>query len=222
MRAPFLFSLLFLSATAFAEEPPIDYAPVKKWIARQSDFKGVSADFVQSRALRALKSPLKSEGKLWFKAPNFFRWELGQPAKTVVVSKDDYIYVINVAKKKAERTPVGTVSKNAGAAGFGMMSFPFAKNFADFQKQFETLGLSTEDTTCKLSVMPRDARAKKMLSAIKLDFSTESGHLLAFEIVTKDGSSLRNEFSNVVLNPKIAPGTFDFDLTGYEVVDAKE
>lgn len=221
MRAPLLL-LFMLQSTSLVAAETLDFAPVKKWIARQEDFRAVSADFVQSRALRALRSPLKSEGKLWFKAPDSFRWELGQPAKTVVLRKSDFIYVIQPAKRRAERTPVGVLSKQAGAAGFGMMGFPFARDFADFQKQFETLSIDTEGNTCRLAVMPRDARARKMLSALKLDFSTASGHLLAFEIKTKDGSSLRNEFSNVEVNPKIDRSVFDFDLTGYEIVDAKE
>ena len=71
-------------------------------------------------------------------------------------------------------------------------------------------------------MLPRDARARKMLNALKLDFNTTSGHLLAFEIATRDGSSLRNEFSNVEVNPKIDRSVFDFDLSGYEIVDAKQ
>ena len=71
-------------------------------------------------------------------------------------------------------------------------------------------------------MLPRDAQARKFLAALKLDFNTANGHLLAFEMVTRDGSSLRNEFSNVQVNPKIDRGVFDFDLTGYEVVDAKD
>lgn len=220
MRA-FLFLLLFASPLAAAET--LDFTPVKKWIARQEDFRAVTADFVQSRALRALRSPLKSEGRLWFRAPSSFRWELGKPAKTVVIRKGDFIYIVQPEKKRAERMPAGAAAnQQSGAAALAMMEFPFARDFADFQKRFETLAIDTDGTRCRLTLMPRDARARKMLNALKLEFNTTTGHLLSFEIATRDGSSLRNEFSGVEVNPKIAPAVFDFDLTGYEIVDAKQ
>ncbi|HEX8296204.1 MAG TPA: outer membrane lipoprotein carrier protein LolA [Chthoniobacteraceae bacterium] len=223
MRAlPFLFLLIFAAAPLLRGAEPLDYTPVKKWIARQDDFRSVTADFTQTRALRALRSPLASRGRLWFKSPDSFRWEVGDPLKTVVLRKADGIYVINLAKKRAERTPNGSVSKSGGAAGFGMMTFPFARDFADFQKQFETLSIETEGNICKLEVLPRDPRSRKVLKALKLDFNPTTGHLLAFEILTRDGSSLRNVFSNVQINPKIERSAFEFDLTGYEIVDAKE
>ena len=220
MRA-FLFLLLFASPLAAAET--LDFTPVKKWIARQEDFRAVTADFVQSRALRALRNPLKSEGRLWFRAPSSFRWELGKPAKTVVIRKGDFIYIVQPEKKRAERMPAGAAAnQQSGAAALAMMEFPFARDFADFQKRFETLAIDTDGARCRLTLMPRDARARKMLNALKLEFNTTTGHLLSFEIATRDGSSLRNEFSGVEVNPKIAPAVFDFDLTGYEILDAKQ
>jgi outer membrane lipoprotein-sorting protein len=220
MRAFLLAFTLFGTAALHAAES-LDFTPVKKWIARQEDFRAVTADFVQTRSLRALRNPLKSEGRLWFKAPSSFRWELGQPAKTIVLRKGDFIYIIQPEKKRAERSPAGAANQQSGAAALAMMEFPFARDFADFQKRFETLSIETEGARCRLAVLPRDARARKMLNALKLDFSTATGHLLAFEIATRDGSSLRNEFSNVEVNPKIDPSVFDFDLSGYEIVDAK-
>jgi len=215
-----LAALLFTAAALPAAE--FDFAPVKKWIAKQDDFRAVSADFTQTRSLRALKSPLAQTGRLWFKAPNHFRWELGSPAKTIVLRKGDTIYMIQPGKKRAERSAASaTPDKPSPMQAFGMMSMPFARDFADFQRQFETLAISTDGPRCHLEVLPRTPTAKKYLSALKLDFNTQTGHLLAFEMATRDGSALRNEFSNVEVNPKLPAAIFDFDFTGYEVVDAK-
>jgi len=222
MRLLIPFLTLLCALRTFAAES-IDMAPVKKWIARQDELRSVQADFTQTRALRALKSPLASEGRLWFKAPSSFRWELGSPAKTIVLRKGDTLYLIQPAKKRAERSSADAKpSKPSPMQALGMMSFPFARDFNDFQKSFETLSIKTDGPRCHLEVLPRDPMAHKFLSALKIDFDTASGHLLAFEMATKDGSSLRNEFSNVQVNPKIPASVFDFDLTGYEVVDAKD
>ena len=220
-RALFLAAASLFASAIFAAEP-LDFTPVKRWITRQEDFRAVTADFTQTRSLRALKSPLASEGHLWFKAPSSFRWELGSPAKTIVLRKGDSLFMIQPAKKRAERSAAeAKPDKPSPMQAMGMMSFPFARDFGDFQRQFETLSIATEGTRCHLEVLPRDAQARKFLSALKLDFNTANGHLLGFEMVTRDGSALRNEFTNVQVNPKIPASVFDFDFTGYEVVDAK-
>ncbi|HEV7869094.1 MAG TPA: outer membrane lipoprotein carrier protein LolA [Chthoniobacteraceae bacterium] len=221
MRAlPLLLIALFPLGLPAAEA--LDLAPVKKWIAKQSDFRAVVADFKQTRSLRALRSPLASTGRLWFAAPNSFRWEVGEPAKTVVLRKGDTIHVIQPEKKKAERSLAGKGGKPSPAQAFAMMQFPLATDWADFQRQFEVLAVETEGTRCHLEVLPRDPQARKFLNALKMDFNTSNGQLLSFELATKDGSSLRNEFSNVQVNPKIDRAVFEYDLTGYKVVDARQ
>ena len=49
-----------------------------------------------------------------------------------------------------------------------------------------------------------------------------NGHLIAFEMALRDGSSMRNEFSNVRVNQKLDRSVFHYDLTGYEVKDAHD
>lgn len=222
MLRRFLLLAIFFTAAAARAAGPLDFTPVKKWISRQEDFRAVTADFRQTRALRALKSPLASEGRLWFKAPSSFRWEVGTPAKTIVLRQGESLLLIQPAKKLVERSAANAKpDKPSPMQALGMMSFPFARDFADFNRTFETLSIDTEGSRCHLEVLPRDPQARKFLSALKLDFNTATGHLLGFEIATKEGSSLRNEFSNVAVNPKIPASVFEFDFTGYKVVDAK-
>jgi outer membrane lipoprotein-sorting protein len=70
-------------------------------------------------------------------------------------------------------------------------------------------------------MLPRDASARR-LSAIKLAFDTRTGHWISFEIVTREGSSILNEFRHVEINPKIDKQIFEFDLTGYKVTDESD
>lgn len=217
-----LLSLLCLTfALSLQAAEPIDYTPIKKWIARQDDFRSVEADFVQTRALRALRSPVAVPGHIWFSTPNTLRWELGNPAKTIVLRKGDTWSLIQPAKKKVEHFGPNDLEKAGPARGFAMMSFPLAKDFADFQQKFEVLAVSTEGTRCHLEVLPRDAQARKVLSALKIDFDTATGHMITFEMATKDGSSMRNDFSNVHVNQKIDRKVFEVDTTGYDVVESK-
>ena len=55
----------------------------------------------------------------------------------------------------------------------------------------------------------------------RFDFDTTTGHLLSFEMATRDGSSMRSDFTNVHVNQKIDRHVFEYDFTGYEIVDGK-
>ena len=68
-------------------------------------------------------------------------------------------------------------------------------------------------------MLPRDAASSQGLSAIKLDFDPATGHWISLEIVTREGTSIRNDFSNVRVNPKIEKQLFEYDLTGFKITD---
>jgi outer membrane lipoprotein-sorting protein len=214
---PALLLLLALAGAALAD----DLAPVRAWIAHQRSVKSIAADFAQTRALRTLRDPVVAHGKFWFRAPSSFRWQIGDPPKTIVLGDDKEIDVIQPRKKLVERSSSDQMSRQARARGFGMMSFPFAADFDDFQEQFEVLAVRTEGNHCHLELLPRDAQARRFLARIALDFDTDSGQLLTFEIVTREGSSMRTEFQNTRVNAPLDPALFRFDTTGYKVRDAK-
>jgi len=215
------FFVVLAGVTQLCAAEVMDLSPVKRWIIHQNNLHAVTADFTQTRSMSALRGPLENKGHLWFNAPDSFRWELGSPAKLIALRKGNTIYLIQPAKKRAERSVVGNMNQNAGGLGLGMMNIPFARDFDTFQKQYETLAISTEVNTCHLAILPRDPQARKMLTCLKLDFDTTNSHLRSFEIRTRDGSSMRNDFTNIQVNTKINPSVFDFDFKGYEVVDAK-
>ena len=221
MRAPFILLLTLAASRALAADPP-DLAPLKQWIARQSEVRTVQADFVQTRSFRALKDPLTSPGRIYFSAPHSFRWEVGSPAKTVVLRKGDVAYLIQPAKKRAERFSAADLTTPGGANSLPMVNFPLAKDFADFNRQFEVVASTVEGTRCHVELRPRDVQAQKFLETLTLDFDTATGYLLAFEARTRDGSALRNDFSNVRFNAALDRRVFDYDFTGYEVVDGKK
>ena len=123
-------------SSAFATDPP-NLAPLKHWLAHQGEIRSVQADFVQTRSFHALRDPLASPGHLWFSAPQSFRWELGDPAKTVVLRKGDTAYLIQPTKKRAEHLSTDDLNKPGASNPLPMMNFPLAKSFDEFNRQFE-------------------------------------------------------------------------------------
>ena len=221
MRPPLILPLLFFAVLPLSAAETLDLAPLKKWIARQGEARTVQADFTQTRSFKALKDPLASPGRIYFSAPSSFRWEVGDPAKTVVLRKGDTAYLIQPAKKRAQRFSAADLSHPGGTNPLPMMNFPLAKNFEDFERQFEVQAINVDGTRCHAELLPRDVQTQKFVDVLKLDFDTSNGYLLAFEVRTHDGSMMRNDFTNVRFNGKLDARVFDYDLTGYDVVDAK-
>ena len=153
-------------------------------------------------------------------APDWFRWELGDPPKTIIIGAPGGITVIQPGKMRAERKPLEAPGSPGSSEALGMIRFPGGGSFEEFQRRVQVLAITASGSKCHLEMLPRDASARR-LSAIKLDFDTHTGHWISFEIVTREGSSILNEFSNVEINPKIEKGIFDFDLTGYKVTDGQ-
>lgn len=220
MRTLLVSLLLFAASPVFGAEN-LDLAPLKKWIARQSEVKTVQADFTQTRSFHALKDPLASPGRLYFSAPASFRWEVGEPAKTILLRRGDAAYLIQPTKQRAQRFSAAELGQPGGSHSLPMMNFPLAKDFDDFNRQFEVRAIHLEGTRCHVELQPRDLQTQKFLATLTMDFDTATGYLIAFEARTRDGSTMRNDFTNVRFNAKLDAGVFDYDLSAYKVVDGK-
>ncbi len=211
-----LFALTELDAAS--QTTTDDLVPIRAWIAKQAQVRSVSARFTQTRALRTLRSPIKTEGQLWFKAPEWFRWELGDPAKTIVLGTPDGVTVIHPAARRAERKPMDKAGATPDAA-LGMMRFPGGGSMEDFVREVQVLSVRTVGSQCHVEMLPRDAQAARRLSVIKWAFDMDSGHWISLEIITREGSSIRNDFYDVETNGKIDKGVFTFDLSGFRISD---
>jgi len=76
------------------------------WISAQTNLQTWSAEVTQTRALKTLTQPLIAQGRVWFAAPNRFRWELTSPSQTIAVRQPEQMLVIYPRLKRAERYPL--------------------------------------------------------------------------------------------------------------------
>ena len=83
-----LFLVLVLLAFPVAGHGASVEAMFDKWYAVQTNLQSWSASFTQTRALKVLTQPLVSTGKVWV-APGRFRWELGDPIRTLAVREPE-------------------------------------------------------------------------------------------------------------------------------------
>ncbi len=55
-----------------------------------------------------------------------------------------------------------------------------------------------------------------------LSFQVKTWNLVVFELQFRDGSKLRNDFSNIRVNQPMDSKIFTYDLTGFRVSEEKD
>ncbi|MCE9588713.1 MAG: outer membrane lipoprotein carrier protein LolA [Verrucomicrobia bacterium] len=200
-----------------------DISPLRAMIALQKSIHTLSADFTQSRSLKTLRDPLISHGKLWIQPQQFFRWELGTPPKTIVIGTPTETTVIQpfkkTASKKIRSSPIGGTDTSEA---FGMMSLPGNGGFDDFQREVRILRTENSAGIFHVEFIPKNTEQVRGLTAIRLDFNSQTGQWIRLEFLTRDGSSIRNDFTDIKTNQKLDPHLFGYNLTGFRISDEKK
>jgi outer membrane lipoprotein-sorting protein len=200
---------------------PASLSPhVKAWLAAQANLHTWSADFVQTRTLKSLTEPLTAKGHVWFEAPERFRWELGQPPETIAICAQTNLLLIYPRLKRVERFPLVGNQTGPWRDALAMLEAGFPRNEQALRDRYEVLSQVVTNHTCRLLLQPRSAAARRMMPRIEIDFDTEDHSLRGTELEFSDGSTLRNDFDHIVLNPKLDKTLFAPTIPpGYTVVE---
>lgn len=221
-----LILLLTLSVNLLGDtqkESAGDISPLRAMIALQKSIHTLSADFTQSRSLKTLRDPLISHGKLWIQPQQFFRWELGTPPKTIVIGTPTETTVIQPFKKTAsKKIRSSSIGGTDTSEAFGMMSLPGNGDFDDFQREVRILRTENSAGIFHVEFIPKNTEQVRGLTAIRLDFNSQTGQWIRLEFLTRDGSSIRNDFTDIKTNQKLDPHLFGYNLTGFRISDEKK
>jgi len=209
-----LFWSLLLGTGSFSALAADTNSTVSKWIAAQSNIHTFSADVVQTRTFKSLTQPLTAYGHVWFEAPNRFRWELTNPVPSIAVRTTEEMLVIYPKIKRAERYPLTGDKAGQWRDVMKLLDAGFPRSEADVQSQYNILSQQVNGEVCELTLQPKSAAARKLMPQIKIGFSTKDSLLTLTELQMADGSTMRNDFKNTELNPKIDPSLFAPKLDG--------
>ena len=168
------------------------------WLAVQAKAQFWSADFTQTRHLKTFTQPLTSKGKLWFAAPNQFRWELGDPPRTVAVRHGDELLVIYPLLKRAERYPLSDGTMGPARDAMAIFEAGFPRNRADMERQLRLVSLTSNNGSWEITLQPASRSTRRFLSEICVVLSTNDYALVATELVFTEGSRVRTDFTNAV------------------------
>jgi outer membrane lipoprotein-sorting protein len=215
----FLWSLV-LGAWSFSARAADTNAVLSTWISAQTNIHTWSADVVQTRTLKSLTQPLTAYGHVWFEAPNRFRWELTNPVPSIAVRGPEEMLVIYPRIKHAERYALGAEQAGQWRDIMKLLDAGFPRNEADIHSQYNILSQQVTGDVCELTLQPKSAGARKLMPQIKIAFSTKDSSLTSTELKMADGSTMRNDFKNTELNPKIDQSLFTPKLeSDYKIVE---
>jgi outer membrane lipoprotein-sorting protein len=201
-------SLCLTAAVSRAAGPDDQF---DKWFAVQTNLQSWSADFIQTRSLKVLAQPLVSAGKVWVK-PGEFRWELGQPVQTIVLRRPDQLLIVYPRLKRAERYSLDGVPSGPMKDALALLDASLPRDRATMEQHFRLLSATETNSILQMLLQPRSNSARKFITEIMIGFHTNDFSIAATAMKFADGSSLRNDFSNVVMNRPVDPALFEVKL----------
>lgn len=205
---------IFLFVLSFSLASAADLSIVQRWLDTNANTKSLKVDFIQSRALKTVKNPLVQEGTLWMNYPtNQFRWQLGAPAKTIVVSQqDDQIAVLRTPLKRVEFRQAG---QSSSAPGLSSLTKGFPKTMAEFEKRYRVLSTAKKGNAYEIVTQPIGPDSEGV-SRFRFVLDPQRFLLKGMVIDLKDGSMVTTTFQRVNRNEPIQAQVFRPDLTGYK------
>lgn len=204
-----LLSLLLLASClpACAADPN---TVLDSWFAAQSNVQSWSADLVQTRTLKTLTQPLVVKGHLDFAMPNDFRWALGQPARTMAVRHGDEMFVIYPLLKRAERYSLDASTPKQLRDTMALLQAGFPRDRREFTAQFKILSLTQTNGNWIFALQPKSPFARQMMPELRLGLATNTFSLTSTELIFVDGSTMRSDFTNAIVNPALDTNLFQW------------
>jgi outer membrane lipoprotein-sorting protein len=195
-------------------------ALLSDWLSAQTNLQTWSADVTQTRTLRTLAQPLVAQGHVWFSAPNRFRWELTSPSPTIALRQPEQMLVIYPKLKRAERYPLNGAQAGPWKDSLVLLEAGFPRSAEEIESRFNVLSQIVSTATLDVVLQPKSPAARRLMPQIKISVATNDFALRATELQFADGSTMRNDFSNAQLNPKLEDGLFTPKLEGdFKVVE---
>jgi outer membrane lipoprotein-sorting protein len=194
-------------------------AQFDRWFAVQTNMQNWQASFTQTRTLVALAEPLTSSGNIWVK-PGCFRWEIGRPPQTIVVRNPDEMIILYPRFKRAEVYALDKIPPGPIKDAMSLMDISLPRDRASMEEHFQLLSATITNSILQMSLQPKSASARQFIGAVEIGFHTNDFIIADSEMKFADGSTLRNDFTNVAPNQTMDPKLFDTNLPAdYSVVE---
>lgn len=187
-----LLLLCLLAAAAHGQVAPPTPPPkplpavLLRWAEAQRTRGDVEVEFLQTRTTPALARPILTPGRFWHFADGGFRWELGQPAATVLVHDQESFRLREVGATEWREM-------DAEDPRWRMWTRFLSGREAspeDLQKHFLVdAEAQTADVTA-VSLRPKLPVIRRHLRQLDLQISADGARLVQLRVLQGDGATL--------------------------------
>lgn len=171
-----------------------------RWLASQTNYQTFTADFLQTRTLRPLAQPLITHGRLYFAAPASFRWELGNPPQTIALRQSNRLCVVYPPQKRAEIYDLQQ-GGSQWRETLSLLEAGFPRSRAELDARYRLAGLSLTNGLLHVMLIPRQMTARRLIPELSLGIAPEENRLCFTALKLADGSQMRQDYTNTVINP---------------------
>jgi outer membrane lipoprotein-sorting protein len=182
---------------------------LETWLERQAEIETWAADVVQTRRLRSLVRPLESSGQVWFARPDRFRWQLGDPPRTIAIRTPESLEILYPRLKQLERYPFGADIDESWRQALALLEVGFPEDAELFRQRYELLSTERLEDRWRFELQPRESGARTLISKVIIEVAPDDWRLLATELAFPEGSTMRNDFSEHRLGIELEPGLFE-------------
>lgn len=170
-----------------------------------STVKSIQCDFTQVRQSTMLKDKQTSKGQMFFAGKNL-KWAYTSPNKYALIVKDDgqQVLIQQDGKTRKAEGQSGQLFKGIAQIVMNSVTGAALTNSSDFSVE-----MYTQANTWVAKLTPKQAKLKKMFSAIYLYFNDKHNAVYKVEMKEASGDVTTITFSNVKLNEKISDSVFN-------------
>ncbi len=194
MRCLFLTLLLPVAAWSQAVTLPRPYSPLPPimvdWAEAQKTLPDMAVAFQQTRTIPALKQPVTARGHFWRFQDGAFRWELGEPAFTVLVHDMKEFRV-------REATDIPWQVLEEDDPRYRMWARFLSGREAspeDLARHFLVKVAEDSPGVATVTLRPKAPFVKRYLKQIDLQISHSTKRLLQLRVLQGDGSTMLMQF----------------------------
>ena len=197
----FLLAVCLGLASAYRGAPANVQEAINLLEKRLEHVEGIKVHFYQAIYRKDRKKPILGEGYAWFMRPFYMRWEYNSPEKQTIVADAKKVFLWEpgpnqVLVFKREHFVPGELGK---------VFFP---SYQAIQKDFKLSLVEAKDGIFRLKCIPRI----EMGGLASMEIVVSNKDRFIKEVVFYDhlGTKTRIEFKDVMLNPEVSRGMFEF------------
>jgi outer membrane lipoprotein-sorting protein len=166
-----------------------------------SPLNALSADFVMTRTISAMKSELESKGRLMLGGKGLLRWETLSPSKSTLVIRRDIAWI---------SYPDLNVTKQFDIAADPVMRIMSEHLLLLTSGRFDDLGTLYDvfvEKDGRRRLLPKSAEIKKIFREMRVT-ADAVGAVKEVVLVSANGDTTKISFYNIVLNPSFSEDLF--------------